>query len=362
MLSFDNLGPKLTIQGLLSAINEEEIYRRWSKDFPSSSCHCPWRKDKTASFGFYKDGTRWMWKDMGGDRSFGDVIDFVKRMENLISIPSTLQLIAETFNYSPGYTTNKIIRGHFPQQDENTGKYNKQRALIQAVRREPNASDLAFLQRRLITPQTMKYYMIRVADEVWLKRPEWKEKKCVWVYKENNPIFYWLSPFSNHIKCYRPFESNPKAKWLSNMDDNTDVQGYVQCRIKEAPGRPLLLVKSMMEIGFFRSFGINTMAPNGEGYHVNPDFIRHIKKYCNPIISVYDPDPAGITGMKYLKKNYQIPGLVIPKSMRPYKGMKDPTDIWTKDYKTGYKLLNLIYEYIEHQRSVDAAPYGFHYT
>jgi hypothetical protein len=138
---------------------------------------------------------------------------------------------------------------------------------------------------------------------------------------------------------------NKKGKWLSNCDNVTDVQGYVQCRIKERR-QPLILAKSMKECGFFRSWGFNAMAGHTEGSVFLPDFIRHLFKYCHPIISVYDNDPAGIIGAMKMKKLYGIPPVFICNAHN--EKFKDPTDQWKIEYKQWYNTLDLISNQIDY--------------
>jgi hypothetical protein len=357
-ISFEKLKPKVSLDFIFSQISDDDILRKWCPEFPSRSFKSPFRKDKEPSFGFFKSGNKWLWKDLGNGDT-GDAIDYVMAAER-VNISDALIIIAESFNLAIGFSENRIIRSSVPKADYSRSK---ERALIQAIRKEPTNFDYEYWNSNLINPQIMRYLDIRCAKEIWLKRPEWKEKKILWTAKENNPIYYWLSPFSNNLKAYRPFEPDKKKKWVSNMNDLTDIQGYMQCRIKQHPNRPLILTKSMKEIGFFRAFGINAMAPNAEGYHLNPDFVRHIKKYCHPIISLYDSDIAGVKGMINIKDSFGIPGLVIPKSFRKSKRAKDPTDIWQTNYKDCYKLIDLIHEYIEFERTkLDNATFGFRYS
>lgn len=340
ILSFENVGPKLTIADILNHVTEERILNQWQPKFPKELIICsPFRKDRSPSFCFSNKSGRWKWKDFGtGDT--GDAFDYVAIAEGT-NVEGAMKIIACVFGITPGFTGNKIIRNSFIQAPYE--KKNKTGALVQVLVKKPLKQDLDYFNRVLITPQSMKYYQIGVAEEVWLRKNDQEEKKLLWSYRENNPIYYIKSPLSDHIKCWRPYEQDKKKKWISNMDDKIDIMGYAQANIKICPGKPMIITKSIIEIGFFRAFGFNSIAQNSEEYHISPDFIRHLQKYCYPVISILDPDLAGVKGMQRLKK-LGVPALVIPRNL----GGKDPTDIWRNNYKNGYKLINLINEYIEY--------------
>jgi len=70
------------------------------------------------------------------------------------------------------------------------------------------------------------------------------------------------------------------------------------------------------------------MAINGENHHFDRDFIRHIKKYCTKIYSLYDKDEAGKRGAEYLENEYSIPQLILPDFKCEKKKIKDITDAW----------------------------------
>lgn len=333
-INFDNLGPRLTKEDILQKVSEEAIYKRFCKDFPSRCFKSPFRTDKTPSFGFFKRNGVWLWKDMAKGDS-GDVFKYVM-LDQKIDFVSALKLIADVFYITAENKNNIVIRSKFNPKEADKEQA-RGRSLIQVIPKNLTKKDLAWWNERLITPNIMEAYCIRAAKEVWV------DKRPAWFSKENNPIYYWIFPYSKNVKCYRPLEPNKEWKWMSNASDDHDIQGYIQCNIKHNPGKPLILTKSMKECAFFRAFHINAMAINAEGNKLNADFVRHIKKYCYPIISLYDNDEAGYNGASRLEKDYNIPPVFINKNW----SAKDPTDLWTKDYRRFYYFLNLLYGYIE---------------
>jgi hypothetical protein len=346
---------------ILKSVSEEAIYQQFAGSiFPKESVRSPMpnRRDENPSFGFFVKRGKWQWKDNATGEG-GDCFDFVATLEST-DIDGAVNIIAKTFNID-GYNTADIIR-NLPGHD-NSLKQQRRRSLIQAERKNYTQAELNLWKSFNLNPAMLDFLKIRSASCVWLQKHDWPEPRKIWISTPEDPIFYWVSPYSNHIKCYRPLHPDKRFKWLSNMDDATDIQGYQQARIKQCPGRPLILSKSMKEIGFFQTFGFNSMAQNAEGYIIDADFIRHIKTYCYPILAIYDADEAGFKGMRRLWEKYQIPGLFIPK-YAPKRIAKDPTDLWRADHTKAYKLINLTNEYIEHIRrcGVDAHPFGFRYS
>src|SRR5690606_595581 len=122
-----------------------------------------------------------------------------------------------------------------------------------------------------------------------------------------------------------------------NCNNLTDVQGYDQLSIKTTRPKLLIFTKAMKEILFYRSFGLNAIAIHGENHHFHPDFIRHIKKYSENQLSVYDNDFPGKRAAINLKTNTDIPAFII-------KEAKNITDLWEKDKKLVWKYINLLKE------------------
>lgn len=337
-LSFDDLGGKLSKKIILESVPEEQIYRKFAKDYPKKTCHSPFRKDPNPSFGFYegRNGS-WQWKDQGGNGDHGNVFDYVAKIYNT-DLRGALKIIADTFLINPN--SNRIVLTQKFDAAEADKENKRGRSLIQAVRRDLDKYDYEWWNSILIHPGLMEFYLIRGAQEIWV------DKQLYWFHKVSNPIFYYVSPVSRNIKAYRPLETDKKRRFLSSQNPLTDVQGYWQCNIKQNPGQPLLLTKSLKECAFFRAFGINAMANTAEHTGFTDDFIRHIKKYCWPIIYLGDNDRPGMKAAIKIRDKHQIPPMLIPKKW----GAKDPTDLWIKEYRKVYDLLNDIYDYFKQIR------------
>jgi hypothetical protein len=342
-LSFEDVGPKLTREDIFDHIDEEQIYKAWCSDFPKKVCKRPWpgeKREKHMSFGFFQRGKKWMWKDHARDEA-GDVFKFVGLMEGT-DYHGALALIAERFHITVADLNPIIIKQRFDKRAQHKAE-ERSRSLIQIVQRPMHTHDYEWWNRLLITPGILNGYYVGAGREVWV------DKKIIWYNKDENPIYYLLSPITKNVKAYRPLERNKDYKFLSSMDPLYDVHGYHQCQIKLNPGRPMLITKSFKDVMFFRAFGINAISNTSETTNWNMDFIRHLKKYCFPILGLYDTDIAGIKGLRKLKQ-HGIPGMIMPLSWKHNYGAKDPTDLWLSNYRKVYDLLNFIYGYFEQCR------------
>ena len=89
-----------------------------------------------------------------------------------------------------------------------------------------------------------------------------------------------------------------------------------------------------------REFGIDAMAIHGENSTYDQDFIRHIKKYCKNIMSLYDWDEAGYKASDKLLEKYQI--IPIPKPN--YLNCKDLSDCYRENSELTKQFIKTIYE------------------
>ena len=335
----DSIRFAIRAEDLLKIRSEEDIYKHYCKDFPKGTFPSPFRTErKGASFGFYEKNNHWYWKDQGGAGEGGNVFDFVKKFDHTITtFPQILQKIITDMGLETGMPIPTQATVTKTLGRSTIGKEN--RSLLQMISRKWTESDYNLWKSRWgIDNFVLRMYNVGCGQQLWAQKPK-EEKKLVWISVPDNPVYFYWFPISKHIKGYRPLEKDKKRKWLANTDNLTDIQGYHQCDIKRKRPRLLILTKAMKEVMFFRSFGINAMAINGENAYYHPDFIRHLRKYCILIISLYDNDRAGCHGAWVLRKEYDIPAFFVPVQW----GAKNITDLWeVKEYNKCYQLINYI--------------------
>lgn len=356
--NFERISQYVSKEDILSKVGDTNIYKRFCSQFPEKLMHCPWRTDNNPSFGFFDVGGKWLWKDMALDES-GDVFQFVQKLF-ATDFKGALNLISSAFNIQAEsksvFQPPTIIK----TTSVGSAKAEEERIIIDIPQRRPlNDFDYNVWAKWNWSQGTINMYNVMVADEVWFRKPDADTFVCWGRYTENNPIYFWSHPYTTHVKCYKPFEQNKRRKWLNNCDNYTDVQGYAQCQIKQYPNRPLLLTSSLKEVGFFRTFGFNAMAGHTEGSKFSPDFIRHLYKYCNPILSAYDSDEAGVKAAIFLRKQYNIQPVFVCNANHK---AKDPTDLWMEDYRASYRYIQLLNEMIEYYGVTQRAPRGLDIT
>lgn len=303
----------LNPQNILERLSEEEIYRMYFPGkFSIGTHHAPYRKDNTSSLSFYIKDKRIKWKDFKPGEGGGDVFDFVCKMQHC-DLPEAMDHIYRTM------IRGKLVSKPFVPTINVSKDTESIPADIRVVDEPMDSQDLLYWMNHNISRDILELYRTGRAKEVYLKGELWSS------YRDINPVYYYHYPVSDHLKIYKPKEKNKKRKWLSNTNNDQDIDGYYQCDIKNRCPELLILTKARKEVMFYRSFDLDAMAIQGEGHHFNPDFIRHIKKYCKKIISQYDNDEAGVRSSLHLWRTYRIPGILVP---RRWGGAKDPTDLW----------------------------------
>jgi hypothetical protein len=336
---FKDINLYLTKDSILSRITEEDLFRRYTKGFPLPITNSPFRKDKSPSFGYFKKNERWLWKDMSTGE-VGDIFAYLQKELNLSDFQDVLQFLYRDLLVSvPSKFSNPI--GEIRNPGKTVGNY-KKGAWMQGVTKEFTNFELNVWNRWLINPIILQYYNIYSISQVWTISKRGKGEKFIyWQSTSTNPVFLFHYPKTKHVKFYRPLEKNKHSKFFGNANNERDIQGYHQCNIKLRRPRILILTKAMKECMFWRAFGFDAMAAQGEGHHFNPDFIRHLKKYCGRIISFYDNDPAGIHGAWQLRKEFDIPVFFIPKSLKA----KNITDLWEINQPATYQIIKYLSEW-----------------
>jgi len=85
-------------------------------------------------------------------------------------------------------------------------------------------------------------------------------------------------------------------------------------------------------------YGIKSVAIHGEHAAYDPDFIRHIKKYCSTIKSLYDWDEAGYKASERLLIDFDIHPIEKPDNLN----CKDVSDCMVADKENTIKFLKTI--------------------
>ena len=108
--------------------------------------------------------------------------------------------------------------------------------------------------------------------------------------------------------------------------------------IKNTKPDLLILTSSLKEVMLLWEHGIKSVAIHGENSTFDKDFIRHIKKYCKNIKSLYDWDEAGEAAAEKLFDLYDIDYFTRPY----YLNCKDISDCYKENKEDAIKFLKTI--------------------
>jgi len=328
---FDNIYKELNVGNITSLVKDEVLWRYYlgfdfelRKNYPS-----PLRGGDThPSFNLYLDKVdRIKFKDFGAGGSHGDIFDFLCMTKGL-TFREALVMVNVDFRLGLGKPHEQKYTGYKPigmRVEKRLERFEEQfakqtGALIRAYSRPYTEKDLEYWSSYGITRKTLDLYNVhRIRRVDVLKAGGWV---TVYQQTEANPCYGYYFPVSKHIKCYFPFGEH--MRFLGNVNNYEDIQGYYQCNVKKDKSNKLLiLTKSMKDCMCLRELGYEAMAIHGEAQYFYKDFIRHIKKYYPRIISLYDRDKTGIRGARFLWKTHKIAPYFIPKILTNCKDISD---------------------------------------
>lgn len=283
----------------------------------------PLRIDKHPSCSlYYSSSGKLRFKDHATGQNLS-AISFVQELYKL-SYPEALRKIVADFGlYGQKFEAKPILKEH-------GSKIVKRIVDIKIQPKKFTENDLRYWNSYGISYETLKLFNVYSVENLWIK------KKPIPI-KKNELCFAYYFPKSNHLKIY--FPERPKSqKWYSNIDNICDIQGYYQMDIKNTKPDLLLLTSSMKEVMLLWEYDIKSMAIHGEHANYNPDFIRHIKKYCKNIKSLYDWDDAGSRASEKLLADFGIQPIEKPE----YLNSKDISDCFKQNKEETIKFLKTI--------------------
>lgn len=318
---------ELSIHNILSSISELVLWRYYLNiDFKFGvPIKAPYRNDNNPSFSIYIDSYgRIKAKDFAGYFN-GDIFDYLGKIYN-IGLFEVCKKIDYDFNLNLDYPDKLFYKPVYSKKTLSTKEIKKLKDKIekdidlnqiQIVIRKYEESDLNYWKTYGITKKTLDLYNVYCVNKVYCN------KKLCYIYDSANPGYAYYFPVSGHVKIYYPYKEF--YRFMGNVNNYQDIQGYYQCRVKEKENNKLLvLTKSLKDVMLLREFGIDSMAIHGEAHKFHKDFIRHLKKYYSSIISLYDKDKSGINGARYLWKEFKIPAIFINKKYK----CKDISDLY----------------------------------
>ena len=301
-------------------LSDDDIFNHYFGNFKIGGLyHSPLRKDESPSFSFYINSSN---LTRAKDLSLGFVyngISFVKELLKL-SFEETLIKICNDFNLVD--EKNEIKVNNVSKNDTvSKTKKTKQKRIIKIQIKNFTEKEINYWKNYGINEETLSFFNVYSTNKIWL------DNQPILI-KKKELCFSYFFPKTNKVKIYFP-ERKKGEKFLGNVCNSEDIQGYYQMNIKQNLPEILVLTSSLKEVMFLWENGIYSMVIHGESSYFLPDFIRHLKKYCKTIYSLYDNDKAGKKSSIYLENNYDIKPIVYPIGFCE----KDITDEYLKGNK-----------------------------
>lgn len=320
---------ELSVVNVLQKVSEEILWRHYTDNSfqLNKPFSAPYRVDRDPSFSLKIDYRgRIMYSDFGKGL-YGDIFNYLQMIysesfvDSLKRINYDFKLGLGDLNYIP-QSAKQITKSDTRNFQNFTKSFEKDKSRsikIQIIPKAYQKEDLEYWEGYGITKTTLDFYKVYCIRKLFL------DGVVRYDYTGSaNPCYAYHFTKSDHVKCYFPFQK--AQRFLSNINNFEDIQGYYQCDVKNLNKKLLILTKSMKDCMCLRELGFEAMAINGEGHRFNEDFIRHIKKYYPYIVSIYDMDETGVKGAKYLWKEYGIRPYFIPRIYRS-KECKDIADL-----------------------------------
>lgn len=292
------------------------------------SIRAPYRDDHDPSFCLtynLKSG-KILGKDHGKGKFHGDVFDYIMMVYRLDYYSSMVKVNLD-FDLGLNYSAQKCSMGttrverYDPSLDTFVIKHQSER-LLQYLRRDADQTDLDYWATYGISRQTLQRYRVCAVQKVFLEHSQY------YAHKEEDRCYAYWFPRTEYrskesLKCYWPWRT--KHRFLGNASNDMGVQGYDQCSIaRHEKGHLLVITKSLKDCMVLHEFGIDAIAAHGESHKFSVDFMRHLYKYYDRIVSIYDRDATGVKGARYLWKEYKVCPYLINKKYK----CKDISDLY----------------------------------
>ena len=308
---------KINGDNIVEDINEEEILKRTTeydiyltymptKFEVGRILSSPFRQDSHPSFGIFKATTTGalLFKDQATEH-VGNCFKFVSILFDLTYKKALKKIWDEIILGGIISTKGVEIRDY----------YKNKKTIVSVKRKNFTKTDDDYWGQYHLDRDILKYYNVFPIQKFWVNEFIGK-----FVYTEEKPMYAYK--IFNSFKVYRPNSELKKDKWRSGCGQH-DIQGWDQ--LPES-GDLLVITKSLKDIMVLSLFGIPSIAPHGENTLVPSKVIEEARKRFKTLIMLYDYDDGGLTGVKKMQNEYNIPYTFIPKHYLEIYGVKDISD------------------------------------
>jgi len=304
-----NVIVNLTLDELLKRVTEYDIYHHYlgNKLKIGRVMSSPFHEDKHPSFGIFKssNGTL-LWKDQATGET-GNVLTFVKKIENFYNISQALKLIYD-----------KFIKGVISQTKEGLyikDYYENTNRILSIQRQNFTKNDDAYWGKYLISRETLKKFNVYPISLFWID-----DYISPLKYQKDSPMYAYK--IFDKFKIYRPYSEFKKDKWRTNCS-SIDIQGFEQL---PASGELLIITKSLKDIMVLHELGYTSVALQSENDRLDHKIYKNLSDRFKRIVILFDNDEPGKVSAAKLAEKYNIKYCFIDSSLFNLYKVKDVSD------------------------------------
>ncbi len=337
---------------------------------------CPFHNEKTPSFTVYPDTASYYCFGCGAG---GEVINFIRNIENLdfteavklLADRAGLQLPQDNFDDSAAKLRRRIYEANREAA----------RFFHETLFTEQGKQQLAYLQKRRISPKMIKHFGLGAAPDDWhalenhLKEKGFHRDELVAAnllrFSDKNGKRYYFDAFRNKV-MYPVIDvrgnvvafggrvlDNSKPKYINTSDTlvyKKSNELFALNFAKNGNDRKLILCEGYMDVIALHQAGYEN-AVAGLGTALTPEQVSLISRYADEVALCYDSDEAGQKAVRAAMTLFSKTGVKV-KVIR-LEGGKDPDEIIREhgnerfarlldkaDNDTEYKLSKLREKYI----------------
>ncbi len=329
-------------------------YTSLKKHGSTSKCLCPFHSEKTPSCTIYNDTQSFYCFGCGAG---GDVISFIKRIENLSYIEA-VRFLAER----AGIT--------MPENDGRSDESVRKKARTYEINREaakfffkyllsgPDKRGLEYFKERKLTPQTIKKYGLGYAPDDWhvlrdhLRSMGYRDEELITAdvckYSDRGTydnfrgrVMFPIIDLRGNVIAFggRIIGDKKGPKYVNTADTPVFKKSrnlFSLNHAKNSSSKRLILAEGYMDVISINQAGFeNVVATLGTA--LTPEQARLMSQYASEIIISYDSDEAGQTATRRAINLLSAAGLNTKILKIP--DAKDPDEYIKKFGSTRFRLL-----------------------
>lgn len=329
-------------------------YTSLKKHGSTSKCLCPFHSEKTPSCTVYSDTQSFYCFGCGAG---GDVISFIKRIENLSYIEA-VRFLAERAGIS------------MPENDGRSDESARKKARTYEINREaakfffkyllsgPDKRGLEYFKERKLTPQTIKKYGLGYAPDDWhvlrdhLRSLGYRDEELITAdvckYSDKGAydnfrgrVMFPIIDLRGNVIAFggRIIGDKKGPKYVNTADTPVFKKSrnlFSLNHAKNSSSKRLILAEGYMDVISINQAGFeNVVATLGTA--LTPEQARLMSQYASEIIISYDSDEAGQTATRRAINLLSAAGLNTKILKIP--DAKDPDEYIKKFGSTRFRLL-----------------------